>query len=526
MKQDQPPRHPYSLLYVDDDRQNLFLFSTLLNQDYRVFTTDNGREALSLLRQHSIQVIFADQRMPDMNGIQLLEAVSRDFPGIIRILVTGYADIDVVIDAINRGSVYRYISKPWDNDELLATIKNAVDLYELKQNNLTLIATLNTQNQLLQRKVQELKFLNELSIELNELGSFEAVFTHFSARLERELHAESSVFLPPDMQNPPAGPAPPPDSATAEILARLDGGGFSSSSEHLLTVIDQDRKACILPLAFQDMRFGRLILLFSDGAQFDRSDADFAWAAANVASSVLYSRRVEQDRLEKEKFFILGRTASMIVHDIKGPLTTMQGFVRLLGNEVGAAEREKYTGLLLEETNRLLEMIEELLFFSRGKAHLKLEPIVLETLIRECLGLFSVSFEKEKIEARIDVARDCSLYGDYRKLKKALLNILYNARENLKNSRGLRQIAVTALGLDSQIEIRMSNSGPPVSAEIASKIFDPFFSHNKEDGTGLGLTICRNIIEEHNGTISLSSAGERTEFVIRLPQMPGAAREA
>ena len=71
----------------------------------------------------------------------------------------------------------------------------------------------------------------------------------------------------------------------------------------------------------------------------------------------------------------------------------------------------------------------------------------------------------------------------------------------------------------------MSNSGPPVPAEIASKIFDPFFSYKKDDGTGLGLTICKNIIEEHQGTISLARAENRTEFILRLPQMPGVAQE-
>jgi len=509
-EKNQPQIPTYNLLYVDDDKQNLFLFSTLLDHDYRVFTTDSGHKALSLLEKQDIQVIFADQRMPEMNGIQLLEAVSRDHPEIIRILVTGYADIDVVIDAINRGSVYRYISKPWDNDELIATIRNAVELYELKQKNLALIASLNTQNQLLQRKVQELKFLNELSIELTELGDFDAIASCFNTRLRQELHAENGYFLP---QTKPS----PADSSTEEILRKLNLKRISGDND--LIVVGHDKTACILPLGFQDLDFGWLVLLFSPGTQPDRSDIDFAKAAVNVASSVLYSLQVQQDRLDKEKFFILGRTASMIVHDIKGPLTTMQGFVHLLEGDLVSPEREKYTHLVLAEINRLLEMIEELLFFSTGKVHLKLEAIEMETLLRDCLGLFSVSFEKEQIESRLNVSRGCSLYGDYQKLKKALLNILYNARENLKVSHGHRRLDIGARSEDGLVEIKIGNNGNPIPAEIASRIFDPFFSYNKEDGTGLGLTICKNIIEEHQGSINLEFAGNMTEFIIRLPKI-------
>ena len=126
-----PEKH--SILYVDDDKQNLFLFQSLFVHLYRVFTATSGKEALSILIEHSIQVLFADQRMPEMNGIQLLERITGQYPDIIRILVTGYSDIDVAIDAINRGSVYRYVSKPWNNDEVITTAKNAVEIFELKK---------------------------------------------------------------------------------------------------------------------------------------------------------------------------------------------------------------------------------------------------------------------------------------------------------------------------------------------------------------------------------------------------------
>jgi DNA-binding NtrC family response regulator len=127
----------YRILYVDDEPQNLYLFRSLFEQDYDVITAASGTVALGILANENIHVLLADQRMPGINGIQLLETVAREYPETVRVLVTGYSDIDVVVDAINRGAVYRYLSKPWDIDEIKATIRNAIEVYELKKNRIS-----------------------------------------------------------------------------------------------------------------------------------------------------------------------------------------------------------------------------------------------------------------------------------------------------------------------------------------------------------------------------------------------------
>jgi DNA-binding NtrC family response regulator len=148
----------HSILYVDDEPQNLNLFRSFFEQQYTVHTAESGPEALRILGESDIQVLLADQRMPGINGIQLLETVAKEYPETVRVLVTGYADIDVVIDAINRGAVYRYLNKPWDVDEVQATIRNALEVYELRRKNQTLIDSLDKQNRLLRKKVAELNF--------------------------------------------------------------------------------------------------------------------------------------------------------------------------------------------------------------------------------------------------------------------------------------------------------------------------------------------------------------------------------
>ncbi len=121
-------KHP--ILLVDDEPEILFSLRGLLRRDFDVHTAESGAEAMEILKQHSIHVILTDQRMPGMTGVQLLHRVQGEYPQAIRIVFTGYADIKAVIDAVNLGHIYRYITKPWDPDELLSVLRQACAAYD------------------------------------------------------------------------------------------------------------------------------------------------------------------------------------------------------------------------------------------------------------------------------------------------------------------------------------------------------------------------------------------------------------
>jgi signal transduction histidine kinase len=119
----------YSILYLDDEEQNLMSFQAIFRRDYKVFTTTSAQEAVEILNNNPIHVIFSDQKMPDVSGVEFFETILHDFPKAVRILLTGYADIDAVIDAINKGQVYRYVTKPWEPNELKVCVENALEKY-------------------------------------------------------------------------------------------------------------------------------------------------------------------------------------------------------------------------------------------------------------------------------------------------------------------------------------------------------------------------------------------------------------
>ena len=124
-----------NVLYVDDEIHNLNSFKAGFRRIFNVFTAESAVEGRKILEAEDIHVIVTDQRMPITTGIEFLESIIPDFPEPIRILLTGYADINAVIDAINRGHVYKYIQKPWREDDLQINIEKAFEIYTLRKEN-------------------------------------------------------------------------------------------------------------------------------------------------------------------------------------------------------------------------------------------------------------------------------------------------------------------------------------------------------------------------------------------------------
>jgi DNA-binding NtrC family response regulator len=133
-----------SVLIVDDETEILFSLSSLLRREFEVHTAPGGYEALRMLVSHPVQAVLADQRMPGMTGIDLLARIRTEHPDVIRLVFTGYADIRAVIDAINKGQVYQYVTKPWDPDELRLLLRRACAQHELNWERKRLLADLHT----------------------------------------------------------------------------------------------------------------------------------------------------------------------------------------------------------------------------------------------------------------------------------------------------------------------------------------------------------------------------------------------
>ncbi len=165
----------YTILYVDDEKENLTGFKFLFRRYYKVLLTTSGEDALELLKENRVQLVLADQRMPKMTGASLLSKISHLYPDITRIIVTGYSDIDGIVEAVNKGGIYYYVTKPWNAEELKMIIDRALESYQLRNDKKQLIDDLKASNKeldtFLYRSAHDLKRPLTTMLGLTQLAS-------------------------------------------------------------------------------------------------------------------------------------------------------------------------------------------------------------------------------------------------------------------------------------------------------------------------------------------------------------------
>jgi signal transduction histidine kinase len=163
----------HTLLVVDDEVDVLESLRHLFHRTYRVLTASSGDQALELLQHNDVHLILSDQRMPGMSGDVFLSHARKVRPDAIRMLFTGYADIQAVINAVNEGNIFRYILKPWDAIELEGVIRQAAEQYELLAERKRLIAELQAANAKLTKANEELAEAGQLKSAFIEVASHE-----------------------------------------------------------------------------------------------------------------------------------------------------------------------------------------------------------------------------------------------------------------------------------------------------------------------------------------------------------------
>ena len=156
------------LLIIDDEEEMLNSLRRLFRKEYEVFIAKSADEGYKIMLENEIHVILSDQRMPGLSGSEFFDKIKRIFPDSVRLILTGYADLDAVIEAVNRGNIFRYITKPWNPLELKTIIKEAFERHWLVIDNTQLLKDLKTANEVLEEKVLErTKDLNEKNRMMN-----------------------------------------------------------------------------------------------------------------------------------------------------------------------------------------------------------------------------------------------------------------------------------------------------------------------------------------------------------------------
>ena len=225
--------------------------------------------------------------------------------------------------------------------------------------------------------------------------------------------------------------------------------------------------------------------------------------------------RFVSEVVRKEKITLVGEMANSMVHDFRGPFSTIKLATELLAKHDRKAETQELCAMILRQVTRLGGMVEEVLDFARGETRLRIKLTPLSDVFSQVEENNIVPLGRAGVKLRIKPTR-LQLPLDPDRFLRVLQNLVTNAREALgQKPNGL--ITVGAHRAKDQCVITVSDNGPGIPREVRSTLFEPFVSHGKTGGTGLGLAIAKAVIAAHRGAIDFKSSRAGTTFTIQLP---------
>lgn len=233
----------------------------------------------------------------------------------------------------------------------------------------------------------------------------------------------------------------------------------------------------------------------------------------NFKNSDLEAKRLFIEQSHQDRLSLLGQMSASFVHEVRNPLTSIMGFIRLLKHDYPDM---KYLQMIEHELNELNYRIAQFLHVSKKAESPRLgQPFQLLHLLEETLRFLHPSISNNGVEVEMNVEESITLYGHAGEIKQVLINLIYNSIEALQLIHEPRRIYIEAASLPDRLSISIHNNGPKIPTKSLEVIFEPFVT-TKDVGTGLGLFVCKQIIEAHGGKIHCESTDDLTRFTLEF----------
>lgn len=347
-----------------------------------------------------------------------------------------------------------------------------------------------------------------------------------SAGEAREIRLGSTVFLSRTVSLAKGRASP----VTLTVLKSLDetSAFIGNLNRWILGIGVAGILVGSLSVFFVSTTFTRPLARLVEGVEaLERGDYEYPLAASGGDEVSTLTRAFSQMRrqlqatqrrlIDAERLATIGRVASTISHDLRHPLTAIQAYAEFLAErDLTPVQRQDYLHEIRLAVNHMTDELNALLGFSHEQRPLNLVEESLHEVIERAIRTVKAlpEFEHVSISGSVDPA--CRPAFDVAKLERALLNLLFNAAEAVSPTTGC--VEVTGRVIDSAVEIRVTDNGPGIPPEIAGTLFEPFVSHGKPRGTGLGLSVVQNVMQRHGGTAVVQRSGsDGTTFVLRFP---------
>ncbi len=497
---------PYKILVLDDDKLVTSSLKSLLMMEgfIDVAFFNEPEAAINYLKENKRDVIISDFMMPDINGIQFLSEAKKIYPNASMILLTGYADKENAIKAINEVGLYKYIEKPWDNDELIINIKNA---YERSK----LVEDLETKNKELEKYTLHLEeMVKEKTagiIEINE--KLEAIISNC---------ADGIVIFSQNKKVLDVNPA-------AESLFGLSKEILKHKNAEDLFIADNiDWDNIFLE---QNEKFLREINVLNavngNNIPVEISCAFVPPKFENDNGSYVFV--IRDVNLQKDMERLREDFIATLTHDLRTPsLASIQTLEYFLNGALGELnEKQKMLLANMKKSNEdmlgLINTLLEVYKYESGHLHLVKTTFDFELLIEECINQVKpiADNKHQNIEKIFINLNNNQIFADRNEIRRVIINLLGNAIKYTQNN-GIIQIKTEADGNDLRVSVK--DNGEGIYKKDIPLLFKRFSQGTKAKrsiSTGLGLYLSKQIIDAHGGKIWLESdRGKGSEFFFLL----------
>jgi len=540
----------YPILYVDDEPENLRIFELTFRREFAILTARSGSEGLEIIQREPVALVLSDHRMPGMTGTEFLARVRQLDSKTLRIMVTAYGDVEMLESAINDGSIYRFVAKPWTPEEMGVTLRRGIEAYALDREREQLLHELGILHRISGNLARELDLERLSRLVLNTLVKecgFDAAGLMTYAPREQALTWERGNPKDPNL-DPTLHGLRFDTNTCPRFLERLHNGrtnllrledalDYEAPVRRLVTEIAAGQ-VLIVGLHGKDDLVGALCVDNRRGrAPFSSDDQTLMEGLSNQAAIALENARLVEDlRRSREqirradRLGSLGTLAAGLAHEINNPLVSINTFLAMAPSKRYENDSEFWGGyhaLACKEVERIKGLVETMRRLGRGSAHtLPRETVSVPAIAEEVVTLLHREAELGKVSLRAEVTPDAPKIVAVRDhVHQVLLNLVLNA---IGATSAGGSVVVRCSAAENGLLLEVRDTGAGIPPEHIDQIFDPFFTTKDPDqGTGLGLMVCHRIVSDHGGSIEVRSReGEGTCFSVfwpidaRAPQRP------
>ena len=500
------------IVVVDDERIVTSAFKTLLKvegfSDAHFF--NSPKDALTFLKDNQPDLVISDFLMPEMNGLEFLSEVKKLYPEVSKILLTGYADKENAIKAINEIGLYRYIEKPWNNDDLIINIKNGIErsylLSELRQK----ISELEEAKKELEKYSHNLEqIVEERTADLKQSNAkLEGIFNYC---------ADGIVIINEDGIIEQVNPA-------CETLIGLVG------EKLLMTSIDDYlfSKKTFISKELHKLDENELLLrefYIKNPLSNSETPVEISFARINPDDDYKRFVGVIRDVTEQKKSDKLRDDfIATLTHDLRTPLlAAIQTLTFFLDGALGELdEKQKLLLSTMQKSNEdllgLVNALLEVYKYDADKLELTKTNFNIYNLVEQVYNELQTLAQSKEIEFKIECAnKDLTVNADRSEIRRVICNLCGNAINYTQNG---GRVVITLKNEGNDLIFSVADNGSGIPQEDIPNMFQRFSqgtSKKRSTGTGLGLYLSRQIIESHGGKIWLESTlNKGSEFSFLL----------